>query len=1211
MTARNKRDRFLVLGCLTILVALAIGLQLPEPAWAWGSLRDGILDYNTHGNIDVVAWRALNAEIDLTTFGRFPDEMAVFNNDFVAIGWTGNQLTTSTGPDYEPNGGTGPITSFAWHYGDGPSAAQQFYNTLIAQIKANRGNRGRSAAWLAHFVGDQYVPYHRLGVRYTGQAPSVLDDPAYNDDPVAFATAAAAATNGNVNWYDGSYWDGFPMINNSSTHILWERGVVHPTTAAPGFDALWNNTLAISTRMNNFVQSVGARTTANTPALLANRQNAVEEAVRGVYTAWRGAISALNLRVNVAPGGSDSFKVVATVRNLDRLHGASDVQAKITVPAGYALVSGLDTLTVGSGSLAAGAIAPPVEWEVQSTTSQSAPQQLCPEIKVSVTGNYPVGEPDLAGPAPNWGVVEEKTAPAPIVRITSPATGAEINDTKVDVSGEIDDPQTKSWIVVNGSDKFWISQGYDTGTSFTKKVELKGGDNTISVYAVNKCGKMNSSTIHVKGNFTEPAIKVVMSWNTNGTDVDLHLTDSNGGSECYYNNMTPNWGDPNSNLDDPKLDIDNRWGYGPETIILPQPKPGSYTVRIVYYSDHNEDQAIPSLVTVKVYEYGQIKGSFYNTLPDTGATWEGVYVFRVTGAQMSHAQAAPAAPFVIQETRITDEAAEQSEPAISGSQIIWQDGRHSNHRQLYQYDLATHTESRVSSVPLNNPIVDPPLSSIILQKGADIAGDQVLWKDNRYDTVAIYQATSPGADTRVFTLTTTANSPLALSNNRLVWEDTRNTTEESANADIYMYNLSTNAVTRITTEAHDQLAPDISGNFIVWTDTRLEGGYTIFMYDLASQTETQIARASSGGFNPPAIDGNYVVWADDRNGNSDIFAYNISGQEEMQITSNASEQNSPAISGNKIVWVDYRNGNADIYMYDLTTHTEIPICTNPAEQQQPAINGSQIVWTDYRNGNADIYLAQIGTQGKLYLPVVTRIRSTAPPTPTPTQTPPPDQGINGQVTFYGAASPGIKLELRYYNGSGWSTLANGYTNQAGVYNFTGLPSLQADQKYYLRYVNTATSPNPGAGYLYSWYTAPLTSYSAGTSAAGGNFDVGDIPLVSPDDGASLNLPATFCWTPRNIPGDTYWVVFYNPVLQKTASTDYLGAVSCVNITSLPSTWSSGTALSWYVGVAQESNKDNYGYCYGERQVTLYWSASQDSPEKMQWRVVPADNTTKK
>ena len=65
-----------------------------------------------------------------------------------------------------------------------------------------------------------------------------------------------------------------------------------------------------------------------------------------------------------------------------------------------------------------------------------------------------------------------------------------------------------------------------------------------------------------------------------------------------------------------------------------------------------------------------------------------------------------------------------------------------------------------------------------------------------------------------------------------------------------------------------------------------------------------------------------------------------------RITSNESNQTEPAIYGDIIVWQDDRNGNSDIYMYDLSISTETQISTNESNQSEPAIYGDKIVWVD-------------------------------------------------------------------------------------------------------------------------------------------------------------------------------------------------------------------------------------------------------------------------
>jgi beta propeller repeat protein len=52
----------------------------------------------------------------------------------------------------------------------------------------------------------------------------------------------------------------------------------------------------------------------------------------------------------------------------------------------------------------------------------------------------------------------------------------------------------------------------------------------------------------------------------------------------------------------------------------------------------------------------------------------------------------------------------------------------------------------------------------------------------------------------------------------------------------------------------------------------------------------------------PAIYGNVVVWKDDRNGNWDIYGYDLSTENEFQITEDVSDQEWPAIYGNTVVW---------------------------------------------------------------------------------------------------------------------------------------------------------------------------------------------------------------------------------------------------------------------------------------------------------------------
>lgn len=92
-----------------------------------------------------------------------------------------------------------------------------------------------------------------------------------------------------------------------------------------------------------------------------------------------------------------------------------------------------------------------------------------------------------------------------------------------------------------------------------------------------------------------------------------------------------------------------------------------------------------------------------------------------------------------------------------------------------------------------------------------------------------------------------------------------------------------------------------------------------------------------------AISGDIVMWNDQRNGNRDIYGYNLATDTEFPICIDPSDQIDPAISGDIVVWFDWRNSqeqrNIDIYGCNLSTGTEFPICTKSASQVSPAISG--------------------------------------------------------------------------------------------------------------------------------------------------------------------------------------------------------------------------------------------------------------------------------
>ena len=157
----------------------------------------------------------------------------------------------------------------------------------------------------------------------------------------------------------------------------------------------------------------------------------------------------------------------------------------------------------------------------------------------------------------------------------------------------------------------------------------------------------------------------------------------------------------------------------------------------------------------------------------------------------------------------------------------------------------------------------------------------------------------------------------------------------------------------LETEKNNQFYPAIYENIIVWEDDR-NGNVDIYGYNLLTGQEFQITTDPHDQL-LPVIHRDIVVWQDNRNGNWDIYGYDLSRKHEFHITTSEADQISPAMCGNVVVWQDNRLGNWDIYGYDLSTNREIWIMLNSADQCSPAIYKDIVVWEDFRNGNWDIY----------------------------------------------------------------------------------------------------------------------------------------------------------------------------------------------------------------------------------------------------------------
>jgi hypothetical protein len=181
------------------------------------------------------------------------------------------------------------------------------------------------------------------------------------------------------------------------------------------------------------------------------------------------------------------------------------------------------------------------------------------------------------------------------------------------------------------------------GESVTVSVTYTAGRAGLESGSVNVITNVTGSettTVRLSATAEPPPISeldvhLVLDWDTDGgSDVDFHFYPESSElfscDDCYFSNMSPDWGAAGDIVDNPFLDYDDLEGPGPENINVDELPAGTYVIAVHYYSDTGSGSSgdggsfgsNTTNATVRVYLGGVLADTFGPVYLDrTNRTW--------------------------------------------------------------------------------------------------------------------------------------------------------------------------------------------------------------------------------------------------------------------------------------------------------------------------------------------------------------------------------------------------------------------------------------------------------------------------------------------------------------------------------------------------------------------------------------------------------------
>jgi beta propeller repeat protein len=346
-------------------------------------------------------------------------------------------------------------------------------------------------------------------------------------------------------------------------------------------------------------------------------------------------------------------------------------------------------------------------------------------------------------------------------------------------------------------------------------------------------------------------------------------------------------------------------------------------------------------------------------------------------------------------------------PDVQGDWVVWQRTLDSAvDWNVYAYDLNTRAIKPVSTAAGN-------------QVSPRVYGSWVVYEDHRWGNAEIYAYDlATGTERRITNRADDQMDP-DIWGTKIVYTDVLPT-----HFHLHLYDLATSTDTTLPLDpGAQQSQASISGNRVAYTES-----FEIYVLDMTTGNVTRLTDNTNMD-QTPDIDGTLVAWARFGNG-SDIWAQDLAGGGAVLVAQTADEEEFARVSGTRVVYGRRNNTTMDVEVYDALARDRELLTSTTTRDMYPAIDGLNIVWAT-GVGIVGDYGGNIAL-GRLIAPTMSA-NAAASVVPYGGRT-----TISGSLAENGIplGSVPIFIDRSIDGGDTWSQAAILNTNSSGTYSYT-------------------------------------------------------------------------------------------------------------------------------------------------------------------------------